>query len=140
MGRVGRIVTRMRDAGYTPPAMNIVIHSLFISSSRAGLRACFELLDKDRSGDILSYATCMSPLLCVWHVYVICMSFLLFVCHLYVMCMACLCYLYVTFMLCVWHLYVICMSPLCYVYVIFMLYECRRIWLREMQNRSDNSS
>jgi hypothetical protein len=42
----------MDEAGYPPAAINVVVRALFVSSSRTDLRACFELLDRDRSGKL----------------------------------------------------------------------------------------
>ena len=50
MQRVGRIAHRMAGEGYEPPAINLVVRVLFVSTSKAELRRCFELLDADGSG------------------------------------------------------------------------------------------
>ena len=50
--RMGRITRRMQDDGYPPGAVNAVLRTLFVSSSRADLDAAFAALDRDHAGSL----------------------------------------------------------------------------------------
>lgn len=51
--RAGRICRRMQRGGYSVPAINVVIRSLFVTSSHVDIERAFYMLDRERSGYLL---------------------------------------------------------------------------------------